>query len=428
MKTIKQIYLFATITRVVTILLGIISFLWAGSYDTSAEIVLSENLDYRYLSFLNIFIQWDSVYFLHIAEHGYIYEQETAFFPFLPYLTYYLSNTVFIPLHSIIGKQYTIVIIGALISNLSFVYAAGYLYKLTRIIYPTQPKLAIFSSIAFCLSLPSMFMSAFYTESLFALLSFMGMYAINQQDYFYASLLWGIASATRSNAIIYAGFFGYELIIKRLKGSIKSLTIGILQTIIYSAIAMSGFLYFQYMIYQQYCQGTNPQPWCSNTIPLVYSYVQKEYWNNGFLSYYEFKQLPNFLLAMPIILLSGFGLWTFASNDWHYWLTLGLSKPKQNNESSSFVNQHATVYMYLWAFLLFYATTCMHVQVIIRFFTSLPPLYWYIGYLLNQGFQSVSTPQQKLISNGILYYFIIYGLVGTILFCPFYHLLEPFVL
>lgn len=66
-----------------------------------------------------------------------------------------------------------------------------------------------------------MFMSAFYTESLFALLSFMGMYAISKQHYFYASLLWGIASATRSNAIIYIGFFGYEFIIKRLKGSMK---------------------------------------------------------------------------------------------------------------------------------------------------------------------------------------------------------------
>ncbi|CAO3642966.1 unnamed protein product [Cunninghamella echinulata] len=420
MKTINQIYLFAVLTRIITILLGVISYLWAGSYDTSAEIVLSEN-PYRHLDFLNIFIRWDAVYFLHIAEHGYVYEQETAFFPFLPYITYYLSNTVFTPLHIFLGKHYTLVVVGALISNVSFIYAAGYLYKLTRLIYPSQFKLALFSAIAFCLSLPSIFMSAFYTESLFALLSFMGMYVITKQYYFYASLLWGIASLTRSNAIIYIGFFGYEFIIKRLKGPTKSLIVGIVRAAIYSLITMSGFLYFQYTIYREYCQvdqlGINPRPWCSSTFPFVYNYVQKEYWNNGFLTYYEMKQIPNFLLAMPIILLSGFGLWTFASKDWMHWFSLGIITNKQ--DEFSFTNQRATVFMYLWTFLLFYSVTCMHVQVIIRFFTSLPPLYWYIGYLFNQGFQSKATFYQQILSNGILYYFVIYGLISTILFASF---------
>lgn len=62
-----------------------------------------------------------------------------------------------------------------------------------------------------------MFMSAFYTESLFALLSFMGMYHITKQRYLLASILWGLASFTRSNAIIYVGFFIYELIVSRFR-------------------------------------------------------------------------------------------------------------------------------------------------------------------------------------------------------------------
>lgn len=28
------------------------------------------------------------------------------------------------------------------------------------------------------------------------------------------------------------------------------------------------------------------------------------YWNNGFLAYWQFKQIPNFIMASPIILLS----------------------------------------------------------------------------------------------------------------------------
>lgn len=57
-----------------------------------------------------------------------------------------------------------------------------------------------------------MFMSSFYTESLFAFLTFTGMRYIAQKKYFNAALLWGITSAIRSNAIIYSGFFFYDLI------------------------------------------------------------------------------------------------------------------------------------------------------------------------------------------------------------------------
>lgn len=68
------------------------------------------------------------------------------------------------------------------------------------------------SSIAFCLSPPAMFMSSFYTESIFALLSFTGMRWATEKNYFCAALLWGLTSAIRSNAIIYSGFFFYDLV------------------------------------------------------------------------------------------------------------------------------------------------------------------------------------------------------------------------
>lgn len=61
-----------------------------------------------------------------------------------------------------------------------------------------------------------MFMSSFYTESIFALLSFTGMIYIAQKKYLNAALLWGITSGIRSNAIIYSGFFYYDLIWTRL--------------------------------------------------------------------------------------------------------------------------------------------------------------------------------------------------------------------
>ncbi|KAI8077838.1 GPI mannosyltransferase 2 [Halteromyces radiatus] len=421
MTPLGRIYAFATVTRFITVLLGILSYIYTGSYDTSTEIVLSSNPALHYFNFLNIFARWDAIYFVHIAKHGYVYEQETAFFPLLSYLTRYLSQTVFLPLQSILGEQYTIVFIGALISNVSFVLAAGYLYKLTRSIYPTNTKLATYSSIAFCLSPPSMFMSAFYTESIFAFLSFLGMYHVSKQRFLLGSIIWGIASLARSNAIIYIGFFIYDIIIKRIRyHSIKTLIIGFLQVMIYSSITLSGFAVFQFLIYRQYCTDDilEQRPWCLQLVPLAYSFVQKEYWGNGFLAYFQVKQIPNFLLAAPIIGLSIAGLWQFIAKDWTRWITLGVINDASVDDTSYTSNQ-ASVYMYLWTFLLFYATTCMHVQVILRFFTSLPPLYWYIGQLWYQGFQANRSSRDHWIAHSILSYFVLYGLVGIILFSAF---------
>ncbi|KAG0174941.1 hypothetical protein DFQ28_003635 [Apophysomyces sp. BC1034] len=60
-------------------------------------------------------------------------------------------------------------------------------------------------------------MSSFYTESLFALLSFTGMHYAVRQRYIAAALVWGVTSATRSNAIIYCGYFFYDLVLARLQ-------------------------------------------------------------------------------------------------------------------------------------------------------------------------------------------------------------------
>lgn len=84
--------------------------------------------------------------------------------------------------------------------------------RLTITLLPSNKKLAYISSIAFCLSPPAMFMSSFYTESIFALMSFTGMRCAAQKKYFVAALIWGFTSAIRSNAIVYSGFFFYDLI------------------------------------------------------------------------------------------------------------------------------------------------------------------------------------------------------------------------
>ncbi|MBM6387322.1 MAG: hypothetical protein JSY10_25545 [Paenibacillus sp.] len=41
-------------------------------------------------------------------------------------------------------------------------------------------------------------------------------------------------------------------------------------------ITFSGLISFQYYAYNLFC--LLDRPWCTEKIPLVYSFVQKEYW------------------------------------------------------------------------------------------------------------------------------------------------------
>lgn len=54
-------------------------------------------------------------------------------------------------------------------------------------------------------------------------------------------------------------------------------------------------------------------PWCARRVPSVYAHVQSAYWNVGALKYYQWKQIPNFLLAAPALILTACGTVRFFS-------------------------------------------------------------------------------------------------------------------
>ncbi|KAI8967814.1 GPI mannosyltransferase 2 [Mycotypha africana] len=416
---LAEIHKVAAITRLITIGLAIASYIFIGSYDSSAEIQLDSSRPHV----LNVFLRWDAMYFLHISEFGYIFEQETAFFPLMPLIARFIANTVFWPLQSILSYRYTLLLAGVTIANVCFVLAAGALYRLTIALLPGNKKLAFASAIAFCLSPPAMFMSSFYTESLFAWITFEGMRFIAQKKYLLAALIWSFASAARSNAIVYSGFFFYDLFWMRFVNRKRYLT-GLVKACIYTLITISGFVAFQYYTFNRFC--SLDRPWCENKLPLLYSFVQKEYWGNGFLAYYEVKQIPNFVLAAPIILISLFGLKNYIQHDSLRFLTIHLMSSKtpyrKADENQSYTSSALAVYMYLWAFLLVFVCCNMHVQVIIRFFTSLPPLYWFVGALWSKAFGSSQLDknvQSTVAANLVFSYFILYGLAGIVLFSGF---------
>lgn len=80
-----------------------------------------------------------------------------------------------------------------------------------------DPDFARLSALLFCLMPSGIFMSAFYTESLFAFWTFLGLFLLNRRCYLSCAMAWFFAGLTRSNAVVYVGFFIWEFLIAPTK-------------------------------------------------------------------------------------------------------------------------------------------------------------------------------------------------------------------
>ncbi|KAK4685357.1 pre-rRNA-processing protein TSR4, partial [Tremellales sp. Uapishka_1] len=72
-------------------------------------------------------------------------------------------------------------------------------------------------------------------------------------------------------------------------------------------IVIAPFLAFQYYAYRAFCMPASTRPWCESSFPMVYSFVQGKYWNVGFLKYWTPAQIPNLLIASPVLFVSLYG-------------------------------------------------------------------------------------------------------------------------
>lgn len=80
-----QVVRWAVCSRLLVLLLGTAARLLIPSYDTSSSIREPSLAADQFLArALSAFANWDSVFYLGIAERGYEFEQEHAFFPLLP--------------------------------------------------------------------------------------------------------------------------------------------------------------------------------------------------------------------------------------------------------------------------------------------------------------------------------------------------------
>ena len=68
--------------------------------------------------------------------------------------------------------------------------------------------------------------------------------------------------------------------------------------------------------------------WCEHGSTFnLYSYVQRKYWNVGLFRYYEWKQVPNFILAAPVLILSSLAVTQWIQCSWSRCRTRRKSAP-----------------------------------------------------------------------------------------------------
>ncbi|XP_052186716.1 uncharacterized protein LOC127797663 [Diospyros lotus] len=417
-------------------------------------------------------IVWDSVYFVRIAQCGYEYEQSYAFFPLLPLCISLFSHTVFAPLIPVIGYRAVLGLSGYVINNIAFVLAASYLYKLSVIILKDREG-ALRATILFCFNPASIFYSSIYTESLYSLFSIGGLYHLMSGADHFATLLLALSGATRSNGVINAGYLCYQTMHKAYDAlfckrhfylTVQVLTAGALHCL----CILVPFIAFQAYGYWNICLGHIPvetRPWCTARFPLLYNYIQSHYWGVGFLRYFQVKQLPNFLLASPILSLALCSIVHYVNLRPEVYISLGFRGSPENKNlvpttfptvtdkradsgytlaaPSSGIEQEDQILRrrkraikgyvpvtlpvenefsdkLVLPFILhlgFMAATTffvMHVQVATRFLSASPPLYWFASYLM------VSPGTGKRWGYLIWAYCAAYIFLGSLLFANFY--------
>ena len=177
-----------------------------------------------------------------------------------------------------------------------------------------DPYLVDMATIFYCLPASSIFLSMVYTESSFALFTLLGLYALYiKRQLWVGTLFFAASTLIRSNGvmslddrrernvclctgILHIGYLGHYQW-QRLMACKTQMSM--IQECFKCCVAvlcsLAPFLAWQYVGYAQFCTSTDDmqptRPWCHDSIPYIYGFVQKEYWGVGFLKYCEVKQV-----------------------------------------------------------------------------------------------------------------------------------------
>ncbi|CAL4892171.1 unnamed protein product [Urochloa decumbens] len=484
----------AAASRVLVLSLSILARLLFRPYDTSASLnppclsSSSPSAPSSPLTNLSAAVSslavWDGVHFARPAECGYEYEQSFAFLPLLPASIALLARSLFAPLVPVLGYRAVLVLSGYVLNNVAFVAAAAYFYRLSVLILKDR-KAAYRASVLFCFNPASVFYSSLYSESLYALFSLGGLFYLFSGANTVAAIMLALSGSARSNGALNAGYFCFQALLQAYDAAVrKKRPLFAIQALVAAALR-TIFIFLPFFAFQAYAylnicvHGSSEElrPWCKTKVPLLYGFIQSHYWGVGFLRYFQVKQLPNFLLASPVLSLAVYSIihytkmlhQLFRTTSIHMQIitaleessvesckgsddmtvsrselstgstnkTQGNSKVKQRksiatekasatfhdtmsaNQNIKEIQDEGSILLLPFvlhlAFMTFTAFFVMHVQVSTRFLSASPPIYWAAAHIL-----ASPNCSSRRWSYLICVYFIAYILLGSLLFSNFY--------
>ncbi|XP_047355286.1 GPI mannosyltransferase 2-like isoform X1 [Vespa velutina] len=487
----KKIFWFAIISRALILILQFIFNIICP--DHNADAFRSPHDIHEYVSNYDIMIKfifgglirWDGEYFIHIAKYGYTYENMLAFYPLYP-ATIRITAIIIRKIFFVLNVHSSLIVAAILINYVCFIKSVSIFFDLSKIVLKNT-NIAYKAAILYCISPASIFFSAAYTESMFAYFTFYSMLK-SVQNNIYTIFPLGLSTLIRSNGIINIGFFIYF----RFKSMFNALTVEIsskdkisiiklcnlvikkkfIQSmfllLIIVILTLLPFIFLQIYNYVIFCKITLNAPilpthivdyatknnlvlqynatsstWCHAKIPMAYSYIQEKYWNVSFLNYYKLKQIPNFILAFPILYIMMKCITEFYSEHKMHFFSLGLIDIKyEKNTSEKKYPAEMFVFVIHGLFLTVFCICFVHIQVSTRLLCSASPLvYWYCALSLSYVPQfenlsdSICKNEENLISKWkmlfsfkqkytlrdklILFYFLGYTIIGCFMFVNF---------
>lgn len=344
----------------------------------------------------------------------------------------------------------------------------------------------------FCVNPAGVFFTSAYSESVFAMLTFAG-HAIAARGMYYnaslkirsadptesdnrlgswfwvlSTLLWALASYVRSNGTFSSIWWmligigqcsSYIYTAMSTNGNV-SITVITAQCVLtlccYSILALvvaAPVFYHDKRGYRFHCVESNSSAfnnpeWCieeeDSTKFSLYAYVQRKHWNVGVLRYYELKQIPNFILAMPILILSFGAAACWIATSWKrhiarggqgckncinlkklfWWAFQALSSSsasvdsisKASNTSQLLLGPSCLPYYAILAGFALVGTFVAHVQISTRLIcSSCPALYWFVTMLITNEQQNDKQRENILATHAIWIYFGVYNILGIIM-------------
>jgi uncharacterized membrane protein YgcG len=186
--------------------------------------------------------------------------------------------------------------------------------------------------------------------------------------------------------------------------------------------------------------GDGDRPWCGMHGGSLYTFVQKEYWNQGLFNYWRMDQLPNFALAFPVLFSCGVLFYTYVQQYNTLWnvrvlgcVTEAEEEEEEREEERGTGKGVVVPFVFHCVALSVLCFFAMHVQVATRFILASSPMcYWFWYDVLSGGGgdrgggeggggdEGGRKNRQKWCRRCLVGYIWVFNVVGIVLFSSFY--------